>query len=197
MRVFTYVIVNDDGSAPNYDPPFVTLAVCKPQIRRGAEVGDIVLAFTGKQLGPEPHAVRWAGIVAEKLTFAAYWRDGRFQPKKPRQSSTPDNIYKPSRGGLVQAPNSTHDADNVQRDVSGEYVLVFDPAWFFGDAISFLPANLGIRMDSRRGHRIFELAPPRTTQLIQWLEREAPGRRPARKGKIAPAGGRGARMRTC
>ncbi|MBK7522567.1 MAG: hypothetical protein IPI75_21070 [Gammaproteobacteria bacterium] len=39
MRVHTYVIAVDAGSAPNYDPPFVTLAVCKPRIRRKAEIG--------------------------------------------------------------------------------------------------------------------------------------------------------------
>ena len=50
MRVHTYVIATDAGSAPNYDAPFVTLAVCKPRIRMKAKCGDLVLAFAGKTL---------------------------------------------------------------------------------------------------------------------------------------------------
>ena len=58
VRAFTYVIVFDAGSAPNYDPPMTTLAICKPRIRLTADVGDLVLAFTGSRLGPEAHGVR-------------------------------------------------------------------------------------------------------------------------------------------
>lgn len=154
----------------------MTLAVCKPRIRQGAEVGDLVLAFTGKTLGPEPHAVRWAGIVAEKLTFAEYWRDERFEGKKPRRSETPDNIYKPTRRGLVQVPNTTHGAGNVRRDLGGEHVLVFERAWYFGEARAILPARFGLRMmsRSRRGHRVVDLTAARSRALIAWLDREAP-----------------------
>jgi hypothetical protein len=176
VRVFTYVIVGDAGSAPSYDDPFVTLAVCKPKIRIAAEVGDMVLAFTGKTLSPEPHAVRWAGVVTEKLTFAEYWRDERFAGKKPNESDTPDNIYRPTRAGLVQVRNTTHGPGNVQRDLGGEYVLVFEPAWYFGEARAILPARFGLRMTAgaRRGHRVVDLTAARAGKLIDWLEREAP-----------------------
>lgn len=43
MRVHTYVIAVDSGGAPNYDAPAVTLAVCKPRIRKKARIGDLVL----------------------------------------------------------------------------------------------------------------------------------------------------------
>lgn len=178
MRVYTYVIVVDRGSAPNYDAPFVTLAVCKPRIRRSARVGDLVLAFTGKSLGPEPHAVRWAGVVSEKLSFAEYWRDERFQGKKPGQSAAPDNIYRPGPGGLVQVPNSTHDQSNVARDLVGEDVLIFDRAWRFDGVVALLPRELGLRMDSRRGHRVFDLSPAQAKRLLSWLDREAPPWKP-------------------
>ena len=47
MKLWRYVIRNNDGSAPNYDPPFTALAICKPRIRKGARPGDLVLAFCG------------------------------------------------------------------------------------------------------------------------------------------------------
>lgn len=61
MRIHTYVITKDAGSAPNYDFPAVTLAVCKPRIRKKAKVGDIVLAFAGVPVNPtSSHSVVWA-----------------------------------------------------------------------------------------------------------------------------------------
>jgi hypothetical protein len=49
MRAYRYVIQHDEGSAPNYEPP-VTLAICKPRIRKGARAGDLVIAFEGGDL---------------------------------------------------------------------------------------------------------------------------------------------------
>src|SRR5437773_10541669 len=107
VRVHTYVIPWDAGSAPNYDPPFVTLAVCKPRIRKRAQPGELVVAFAGQDLNRhEPHTVVWAGVVVEVLTFAQYWDDKRFQGKKPKrpngsENRLADNFYKPANGDLV------------------------------------------------------------------------------------------------
>lgn len=48
MRVWTYAIATDVGGAPNFEGPAATLAICKPPIRRGAGIGDLVLAFNGR-----------------------------------------------------------------------------------------------------------------------------------------------------
>lgn len=40
MRLFSYCIPVDDGAAPNPFWGVCTLAICKPAIRRVAEVGD-------------------------------------------------------------------------------------------------------------------------------------------------------------
>jgi len=126
MRVFSYVIVVDRGGAPNFEPPLPTLAVCKPKIRLKADKGDLVLAFTGRTLGPEPHAVRWAGIVGERFTFEEYWNDPRFVTKKPGVADHPDNIYRPNGTGLEQVTNETHDRRSMETDLGGRHVLAFD-----------------------------------------------------------------------
>ena len=66
MKIYSYVMTCDDGSAPNFEAPNATLAICKPKVRLLAQPGDMVMAFTGKALSPEPHAVCWAGEVTEK-----------------------------------------------------------------------------------------------------------------------------------
>ena len=45
-RLFTYVIPNDAGFAPNSFHGVLTLNCCKPDIRRTARVGDWVAANT-------------------------------------------------------------------------------------------------------------------------------------------------------
>jgi Nucleotide modification associated domain 2 len=132
VRVHTYVIATDAGSAPNYDRPFVTLAVCKPRIRRKAEIGELMLGFAGKQVNPtEPHSVVWAGIVTEKMSFAEYWNYRRFAGKKPARSEHPDNFYRPVDGGLFWVPNDVHGPEATNHDTGGKFVLGFTPWWRF------------------------------------------------------------------
>jgi len=173
MRVHTYVIATDAGSAPNYDPPFTTLAVCKPRIRRKANVGELVLAFAGQKVNPyEQHTVVWAGLVSEKLTFAEYWNDRRFATKKPDRAPTPDNFYRPTTdGGLIWVENPVHDADATQHDTNGQYVLAFSPAWRFGANGPPLPEEFGLRMThGRRGERVADLSDDEWQRLQAWLD---------------------------
>lgn len=177
LRVHTYVIATDAGSAPNYDPPFVTLAVCKPRIRKKANVGELVLAFAGKQVNPtEPHGVVWAGIVTEKMTFADYWNHKRFAGKKPDRSKRPDNFYRPVDGGLMWIENDVHGPESADHDTSGVFVLVFSPSWRFGAHGPLMPGEFGLRMvGGRRGERISELSEPEWKRLRSWLDENSAG----------------------
>ena len=174
MKAYAYVIATDSGVAPNFEAPMPTLAICKPKIRLGAESGDFVIGFTGKDISPEPHGVCWAGVIQDKRTLEEYWNDPKFDSKKPNTSTTPDNIYKPSGGFLIQVPNSSHGHNNLDRDVGGRYVLSFDPAWYFGNAAPVLPDNFGLRMiGGRRGHRTVELTEAKWRKLQTWLHAQA------------------------
>ena len=170
MKVWTYVITNDSGVAPNFDPPMPTLAVCKPQIRRQARPGDLVLAFCGKSISTNPHAVRWAGIVCEVLTFTEYWNDPRFDSKKPSASPNPDNIYQPADPQYRQVPNTTHGFENIATDLRGQNVLVFNRHWHFESSAPELPNKFGLHMTvGRRGHRQFLLSKRNANHLSNWL----------------------------
>lgn len=192
MRIYTYVIATDVGGAPNYDPPCITLAICKPKIRLAACAGDMIIAFNGSRLG-HPHGVRWAGIVHEKLVFAEYWSDPRFGLKKPGAAAVPDNIYRLSDGELRQVPNPTHGPEHRQRDLAGRYVLAFDRSWRFWPSAPVMPDQFGLRMlSARRGHRVHYLVGADEHRLLGWLDgqecvplsrtsaADAPGRRSCR-----------------
>ena len=45
--IWSYVVAYDEGSAPCVDNNLLTLCICKPLIRRRANIGDwIILSFT-------------------------------------------------------------------------------------------------------------------------------------------------------
>lgn len=175
MLVHTYVIAVNSGAAPNYDAPMVALAVCKPRIRRKANISELVLAFAGQKINPyEPHTVVWAGLVKEKMTFAAYWNDARFQTKKADRSPTADNFYRPTEGGgLMWMENPVHGPEAAQRDLNGHLVLAFKPAWRFGANGPPLPASFGLRMThGRRGERLTDLTDAEWRRLEAWLNNQ-------------------------
>ncbi|WP_198018950.1 hypothetical protein [Azorhizobium doebereinerae] len=175
MQLWRYVITTDEGKAPNYDPPSVTLAICKSGIRKGADVGDLVLAFAGARLRRPPHSVVWAGRVAQKLLFSSYWNAPDFQSKKPRFSDRPDNIYEPvSPGRYRRVENTSHGPECEAGDLKGEYVLVFDQFWRI-ETNDELPDEWGLQMSigSRRGHRRGDLTDERHRALIRWLTERA------------------------
>jgi putative DNA base modification enzyme with NMAD domain len=179
VTLWRYVITNDDGSAPNYARPRVTLAICKPKIRKAAKKGDIIIAFAGRQLRRtkgtrwNPHAVIWAGVVSDSLPFAKYWIDARFRNKRPDRSKCADNIYRPVGARLVQVPSGTHlSAKDQKRDRDGHNVLVLSPAWHFGEHGEPLPngfSRFRIEMRARRGHRRDEIEPAVEKALVTWL----------------------------
>lgn len=73
----------DDGLAPCAPAPspgenaFLTLALCKPLIRRGAKPGDVIIGHAGKALsarhGCPENAVIWVGVVDEVLDGKDYY----------------------------------------------------------------------------------------------------------------------------
>ena len=81
-RLYSYVVRDDNGSAPN---PFFgncTLAIGKPRIRREAEVGDWIAGVASKRHGPGRlvYAMRVTNVVSMKdydLRFPARRPDVR------------------------------------------------------------------------------------------------------------------------
>lgn len=171
MRIHTYVITTDAGSAPNYDLPAVTLAACKPRIRKKAKVGDVVLAFAGVPVNRTSlHSVVWAGVVAEVLPLSGYWDDPRFASKKPGRTEVPDNFYRPIENGrFAWQPNPVHGPEDLQRDTGGLNVLVFKPSWRFGAYGPVLPEDFGLRMVGRRGERVCGPSDLDWQRLEAWL----------------------------
>ena len=156
MRLFSYKLTHDTGFAPNPFGETLTLATCKPGIRKSKRKGDWIAGFTSKQLTAGRDHVGSERLiylmkVGEKLRFRDYFIDERFQDKIPDMSEKDtkakagDNIYKPldidalALLDFEQLDNPNHPPPhNKEHDLSGEYVLIADEFYYFGrDALEF------------------------------------------------------------
>jgi hypothetical protein len=138
MVIYSYVITRDYGFAPNPFFGYCTLATCKPDIRKGAQIGDWVVG-TGSAAKNSKFKNRliYAMLVKEKLPYNDYWNDSRFFYKRPVMNGSKkqlygDNIYhKDSNTGEFIQENSHHsfedgsiNMNNYKRDLSGKFVKI-------------------------------------------------------------------------
>jgi hypothetical protein len=109
--------------------------------------------------------------VEEVLTFAAYWADKRFRNRRPGATSTPDNIYRPARDGILeQVPNHVHGAAETATDVGGRNVLVSQKFWYFGETSPMISTDLAHLIHACRGHAVDKSRRPDDVEhLINWL----------------------------
>jgi hypothetical protein len=112
-RGFSYIITRDFGFAPNPFHGVLTLATCKPRIRKAAHIGDYLIGNSNKNTG---NKLIYMAKVDEILTFDEYWNDIRFMCKKPTMNGSyktlyGDNIYHKENGEWIQA-NSHHSLEN-------------------------------------------------------------------------------------
>lgn len=66
-RIFRYVVRYDNGTAPWPFGDICSLAICKPAIRRAAQVGDWIIGFRSRR----PGDVVWVMQVEECLEVKA------------------------------------------------------------------------------------------------------------------------------
>ena len=152
MTLFSYVVARDYGFAPNPFGEFCTLATCKPDVRRFAQVSDWVVG-TGSAKWKRKGYLVYAMKVAETMTFDEYWSDPRFDYKKPnlrasKKHAFGDNIYHRVRNTWRQE-NSHHSlADgspnprNIRNDTQVNRVLVATEFAYWGGSGPEIPEKL-------------------------------------------------------
>lgn len=184
MKIFSYVLNHDYGLAPNPFGSYCTLAVCKQLIRKNKnlKIGDWVIGTAGKNLG-EPDKLIYAMKVEEKLTYEAYWADPRFEYKKPIINGSlvqmyGDNFYhKDKKTGEWIQENSAHSRDDsipnlshLNTDTSGEYVLISQHYYYWGDQAPIIPAHLSKVIHQKQGFKYKKIPQDIREFFIEWLK---------------------------
>jgi len=161
VRLFSYKIENDTGFAPNPFQNVLTLATCKPGIRKSKKIGDWIAGFSSKalihnynksKLHPKRTFKGEELIYLMKIdkisTYKEYWESNKYNSKKIFKDTLiqkhGDNIYKPiinfnfnfdnidRCSCYEQIDNCYHKEKNKSRDLSGKYVLISNTFYYFG-----------------------------------------------------------------
>lgn len=188
MELFSYVVAQDFGFAPNPFYGFCTLATCKPGIRKGASIGDWVIGTGSKGKGKVQDRrdfLVYAMRVTEVMTFNEYWRDLRFHLKGPNlrgsvKQSYGDNIYFKNENGDWHQQDSHHSYEegkqnyhNIQRDTQTDRVLVSTDYVYWGGKGPEIPEKFrnyngeGIRKKGSSYKRNFP--PDLIEEFVKWL----------------------------
>ena len=158
-KLYSYVLREDTGFAPNPYHGFCTLACCKGPIRLRAVVGDWIIG-TGSDARGKWHGnhISYAMRVTEVLTFDEYWRDERFLAKRPNPDgdlteSCGDNIYQfdYETGCWYQEILAYHcESSELEEDTSVDRVLISDDFIYWGGSGPLLPEFQGVHPDKGR-----------------------------------------------
>jgi hypothetical protein len=95
--IYFYKLTVDAGAAPCVARGMLSLAICKPIMRKSAEVGDLIFGFTANSLDPQNRLI-YAARITRKLPDGEYY-DGKF-------TSRHDCIYSFRSGRYVRRTNA-------------------------------------------------------------------------------------------
>ncbi len=170
MRLYSYVVARDYGFAPNPFHGTCTLATCKPEIRKTAQVGDLIIGTGSKTLERRGYLV-FAMKVSEHMTFDKYWTDRRFRQKRPNlrgswKQAYGDNIYNWDKDRDCWRQEDSHHSKsdgtpnlkNIRNDTRVDRVLVGRHFAYWGGEGPKIPLKIRKLGDldichSGRGHR--------------------------------------------
>ena len=158
-EIYVYEIVVDSGGAPCVSRNLLTLAICKPKIRKTAGKNSFVFGFGGKEY--EERLIYIARVTA-KLEKGAYYRRREYARR-------PDCIYRVENGRSVRKTSAKHhfEADHRKKDVGFHFekafVLLSDDFRYLGrkgtdDYKKRYPTITRLIEDLTQGHRRYHSA---------------------------------------
>lgn len=160
-KAFSYIVARDYGFAPNPFYGVLTLATCKPIIRKTASVEDFIIGCSNKSLG---NKLIYMAKVSEILTFDNYWNDPRYSMKKPVMNGSlktlyGDNIYHHDSDGNWMQEDSHHTNNdgtinlfNLERDTgSTDKVLICNEFVYLGKSMISVPDEYNLCIYKGRG----------------------------------------------
>lgn len=175
--LYTYCIPYDNGAAPNPFWDVCTMVICKPAIRRAAQVGDWVVGTgsTHSPIGDIGGQVVYAMRVSQKMTMHEYELYAQeYLPNKIAKRY--DHDVRRRLGDAIfdfstDPPNvrlSIHDISHREHDLNGKYALLSDHFFYFGDKPRKLPPELLPIVRQAQGHRS-RLNDPYIQPFLKWL----------------------------
>jgi hypothetical protein len=178
-KLYSYCLRYDDGAAPNPFWDCCTLVICKPKIRRTAQVGDWIvgLGSTNSPIGDVSDGVVYAMKVTEKMTIRDYdeycqesliQKIPDWQNRSDYRRRVGDCIYNYSHRESPKLRPSVHNDSNRERDLGGEFALLSTHFFYFGDRPVKLPNFLKPIIHSTQGHKS-RSNQPYFEKFVEWI----------------------------
>lgn len=182
QRLYRYVIDHDKGFAPNPFFGVCTLACCKPDIRKHAVLGDMIVGFGPKKYGLGGRIIYWM-TVSEIIDFETNWNDPRYHKKRPQMGGSlslcfGDNIYHrcPEDETWIQEQsfhsdeNSLKGLGNLKRDTgTTENVLIASQYSYWGGSGPTTPSRFRSIIKEGRGYQFNVDDENLKNDFIEWL----------------------------
>jgi hypothetical protein len=133
MKIYVYKMSHDSGTAPCVENGLLTLAICKPDIRRLVKVGDFVLGIGGQYIG-QGRVIYAAKVTGKMGPGEEYYRE---YPNRE------DAIYRIDKKGLPRHRGGTYDhavpekywiEHDVGRKWEKAYAFLSTDYRYFGEA---------------------------------------------------------------
>jgi Nucleotide modification associated domain 2 len=158
MRYYVYKMTADNGGAPHVAKGMLSLAICKPMIRRTAKDGDVIFGFGGKRLGER---LIYVAQINKKCYGNEYYKEGS------GHNGRDDCIYTTDENGAAQPrPRRKYHSEsfNLNHDVGkffehGEVLLSEQFRYFGKEPINIswpheFPSVYEMVHALQRGHRV-------------------------------------------
>ena len=189
MKIYSYVLRIDDGAAPNPFGGLCTLTICKPVIRRTAQIGDWIIGTGSKNVkfgsgGGDVSDLSNCIVYAMKITdiksLSEYdvFCNNNLTDKIPNWHASDwkkrvgDCIYdfkSITKSNQPAIRKSVHDEGNRKRDLSGKNALISNHFYYSGAEAKSIPWELKEVIKKSQGHKKIE-----NVKLIkafeQWIE---------------------------
>ena len=183
-KIYSYVLRMDDGAAPNPFWGLCTLTICKPAIRRKAQIGDWVIGTGSKNTRLKDgktydfsDSIVYAMKITDKKALSEYdeFCKSNVINKIPKWKTNDwklrvgDCIYDYSTSSEPVIRKGVHNEGNRQRDLGGHNSLLSDHFYYFGVEARPLPSNLKELIKKNQGHKKIE-NPNLIQQFEEWIE---------------------------
>ncbi len=111
-RYYLYKITVDDGGAPCVQDGTLSLAICKPQIRKTARTGDFILGFAANLLAPRypDNCLVYVAKVTKPVEGKDYFSWGEYGSRR-------DSIYRWRDGRFSPTDNDFHRVEDLEHDL--------------------------------------------------------------------------------
>jgi hypothetical protein len=183
-RIYSYVLRIDDGAAPNPFWGLCTLTICKPAIRRNAQIGDWVIGTGSKNTKLKDgktydfsDSIVYAMKITDKKSLSEYdeFCKNHLTNKIPKWKTKDwklrvgDCIYDYSTNSEPTIRKGVHNESNRQRDLGGHNSLLSDHFYYFGVEARLLPTELKELIKKNQGHKKIE-KPDLIQEFEKWIK---------------------------